>query len=237
MYSYNHPGLSDLLLGIITSNCSGEKTEWLINQSKEIDSEKSILSAKKIFSLIARKIKRADIIIDAGDLEPELKNTGIASWDIQRLCRVWFLMQIEPLPKEIYVETIDNLFNDAEMHELAALYSALPYLAYPESWVSRCEEGIRSNLGNVLEAIMVANPYPAANLDDLAWNQLVLKAFFTEKDVSKIIGFEDRMNEKLINSLRDYAAERTAANRPVHEKIKEILELYKTNDNVHTLNK
>lgn len=237
MYSYNHPRLSDLLLKIITSNCSAEKTEWLINQIKEIDSEKGIPSTKKIFSLIARKIKRADITIDTEDLEPELKNSGIATWDIQRLCRVWFLMQIEPLPKETYVQTIDNLFNDAEMHELAALYSALPYLAYPDSWISRCEEGIRSNLGNVLEAIMVENPYPAANLDDLAWNQLVLKAFFTEKDISKIIGFEDRMNDKLINSLRDYAAERTAAGRQVHKKIKEILELYKTNDNVHTPNR
>jgi hypothetical protein len=132
-------------------------------------------------------------------------------------------MQINPFPKEHYVQTIDNLFKDAEMHELVALYSALPYLAYPESWISRCEEGIRSNLGNVLEAIMISNTFPAASLDDHAWNQLVLKAFFTEKDVSQIIGFEERMNTELIKSLKDYAAERTAANRPVHEKIKEIL--------------
>ena len=63
------------------------------------------------------------------------------------------------------------------MNELVALYSALPLLAYPEAWVHRCTEGIRSNIGPVLEAIMIANPYPSENLSEAAWNQVVLKAF------------------------------------------------------------
>lgn len=226
MYNYNHSSYTSLLLGIINENCNLEKVNWLKDQAKESNLEVSVPLTKKSFSLISRQIKRIPIAIDSDEIKNKLKNTGIASWDIQRLSRVWFLIQIDPLPKENYIKTIDNLFHDAEMHELAALYSALPYLAYPESWVSRCEEGIRSNLGNVLEAIMISNPYPAANLDTPAWNQLVLKAFFTEKDVSKIIGLEERMNEELFVALGDYSAERTSAGRPVHEKIKELLEIY-----------
>lgn len=226
MYNYNHSNYTSLLLGIINENCNPEKVNWLKDQAKESNLEASIPLTKKSFSLISRQIKRVPIAIHSDETKNKLKNTGIASWDIQRLSRVWFLIQIDPLPKENYIKTIDNLFHDAEMHELAALYSALPYLAYPESWVSRCEEGIRSNLGNVLEAIMISNPYTAANLDTAAWNQLVLKAFFTEKDVSKIIGLEERMNEELFVALGDYSAERTSAGRPVHEMIKELLEIY-----------
>lgn len=226
MYNYNHSSFTALLLSLINKNCSPEKVNWLKEQAKEIQLNKSFLVIKKGFSLVSREIKRVPITIDSDDIKAELKNTGIASWDIQRISRVWLLMQINPLPKENYLQTIDNLFHDAEMHELAALYSALPYLAYPENWVLRCEEGIRSNLGNVLEAIMVSNPYPATNLDTPAWNQLVLKAFFTEKDISKIIGLDERMNEELFAALSDYSAERTSASRPVHDKIKELLEIY-----------
>ncbi len=227
MYNYNHSRYSDLFLSIINENCSLEQVNWLKDQSIKINLEKSISLTKKSFSLISRQIKRVAITIGSDEVKTELNKTGVVFWDIQRLCRVWFLMQINPLPKESYFKTIDNLFHDAEMQELSSLYSALPYLAFPESWVSRCEEGIRSNLGNVLEAIMVSNPYPADNLDTAAWNQLVLKAFFTEKNVSKIIGLEERMNEELWVALSDYSAERTSAGRPVHEKIKELLEIYK----------
>jgi hypothetical protein len=201
---------------------------WLINQAEVSNSAEPLSLTKKSFSLISRKVKRVNITIKSD--KTDLENTGVPSWDIQRLCRVWFLMQINPLLKDNYIKTIDNLFHDAEMHELAALYSALPYLAYPENWIFRCEEGIRSNIGNVLEAIMESNPYPAANLDTPAWNQLVLKAFFTEKDVSKIIGLNERMNEELSMALSDYTAERTSAGRPVHEKIKELIRNYKNKE-------
>jgi hypothetical protein len=77
---------------------------------------------------------------------------------------------------------------------------------------------------------MESNSYPAANLDTPAWNQLVLKAFFTEKDVSKIIGLNERMNEELFMALSDYTAERTSAGRPVHEKIKELIRNYKNKE-------
>jgi hypothetical protein len=96
------------------------------------------------------------------------------------------------------------------------LYSSLPLMAYPESWRRRCAEGIRSNIGQVLEAIICNNPYPSEYLDEPAWNQLVLKAIFTEKPVLEIIGLKKRMNRNLAQSLSDYAHERWAARRPVN---------------------
>ena len=105
------------------------------------------------------------------------------------------------------------------MNELADLYAALPVFAYPEIWVKRCAEGIRSNIGIVLDAIMYDNPYPAEYLDEAAWNQMVLKAFFTDKDVNRIIGLDERANAPLAATLIDYAHERWAAQRSVNVQL------------------
>jgi hypothetical protein len=103
----------------------------------------------------------------------------------------------------------------AEMNEQVALYSALPVLAYPEQWQRRCAEGIRSNIGMVLEAIMCNNPYPSETLEQAPWNQMVLKAFFTEKPIHQIIGLDERANKELAHILSNYAHERWAAHRSV----------------------
>jgi hypothetical protein len=89
-------------------------------------------------------------------------------------------------------------------------------LAHPELWVKRCSEGIRSNIGIVLEAIMYNNPYPSQNLEQAAWNQLVLKAFFTDKEIGKIVGIDQRANKELAYIISDYAHERWAAGRELN---------------------
>jgi hypothetical protein len=101
------------------------------------------------------------------------------------------------------------------VNELVALYSSLPLLAWPEQWTKRCAEGIRSNIGDVLESIMYYNPYPAARLDQAAWNQMVLKAIFTGKQIQFITGLDARANQELAYILSDYAHERWAAHRNV----------------------
>jgi hypothetical protein len=125
-------------------------------------------------------------------------------------------MQVNTEPKEKYISVIENLFLNAEMSELVALYSSLPVLAYAEAWKKRCAEGIRSNIGQVLESIICSNPYPSEQLDEAAWNQLVLKAIFTDKPLLEITGLEKRHNKNLAQSLIDYAHERWAAHRDVN---------------------
>jgi hypothetical protein len=105
------------------------------------------------------------------------------------------------------------------MNEQTALYSSLYFFAYPNLWQQRCAEGIRSNIGTVLEAIMYHNPYPAKYLGEKAWNQLVLKAFFTEKDINSIVGIDERSNAELAHTLLDYANERWAAHRQVNPQL------------------
>lgn len=145
---------------------------------------------------------------------------GGRSWRTDELARLWLLLQ--PVADESYPATVEALFRGAEIGETVLLYSALPLLPMPEAWVARCAEGIRSNVAPVLEALMYENPYPARYLDEGAWNSLVLKAFFTEKDVVRISGLRERANPRLSRMLQDYAAERRAAGRTVPEGLEAL---------------
>ena len=147
------------------------------------------------------------------DIRP---NLVLKDWTVDRLARVWLLMNVDASDREKYFRNIESLFMAAEVNELVALYSALPLLAYQEKWTARCSEGIRNNIGDVLKVIMCNNPYPSENLNEAAWNQMVLKAFFTDKPVEEIIGLDERANERLAKTLSDYAHERWAAHRNVN---------------------
>lgn len=215
MFDYDTERLRSVMLEIAQSNLSTEAWAWL-NEQLALTETSAINTS---FSLMPRKVGKAPIHIMASDVELiNIIKPGYAlnGWTADRLGRVCLLMHLDPSDQNKYFKTLENLFLAAEMTELVALYSALPVLAYPEKWRLRCAEGIRSNMANVLEAIMYENPYPSAQLDEPAWNQLVMKAFFTDKDVNRIYGFDDRANGELTRILSDYAHERWAAGRSVN---------------------
>jgi len=148
---------------------------------------------------------------------------SVEGWTMDRLARVWWLLQLPADDEIMYINTITQLFRAGEVNELVALYSALPALAYPEAWRFQATEGIRNNIADVQSAIMLRNPYPADYFDEAAWNQMILKAFFTDKDVTQIIGLDERKNVRLARTLVDYAAERRAAGRSLPSNIERLM--------------
>ncbi|MBX3256300.1 MAG: EboA domain-containing protein [Chitinophagaceae bacterium] len=206
-----------VLSEILRQNITGDAMEWLLEKSRA-DST----SFNTAFVMIPRKTGKRNISVtqqQQRDLAEYAPGLYVNDWLTDRLARVWLLLQLDSSDKERYIRQVENLFLTAEVNELVALYSALPLLAYPEAWAARCAEGIRSNIGDALQAIMCNNPYPAAYLSEPAWNQLVMKAFFTEKPVEKIIGLDKRANKELACILRDYAHERWAAYRTINPQI------------------
>jgi hypothetical protein len=204
------------LTKVIQANVSAEFWDWLQEKIANIENV-SIFNAS--FTVLPRKSGKA--IINISEQQSDLifsacNRFSVTGWTIDRLCRVYLLFNLNTADKDQYFKTIETLFSAAEMSEQVALYSALPLLNYPEIWKKRCAEGIRSNIGLVLEAIMYHNPYPAQYLDEAAWNQLVLKAFFTDKQVELITGIDERANQELAYILSDYAHERWAAGRTVN---------------------
>lgn len=210
--------VNEIIGAVVKNNISVEAEKWLEEFSQAKD-QATLLA--KVFVMLPRKTGKLPVAIS--DEQQEVLNAAgfgyINSWTIDRLARVWLLAGLDPGDKELLFSSINRLFLSAEVNEAVALYSALPFLPHPEIWAKRCAEGIRSNIGSVLEAIMENNPYPAANLDEAAWNQLVLKAFFTEKNIKLIVGLDQRANLQLALTLVDYAQERWAAGREVHPQL------------------
>lgn len=208
--------LKNYLEQIIKRQAAADSYTWLQEKVAAINQPAQFNLA---FAAIPRKTGKAIVHLseeEKATIQQLRRGFSIEGWTIDRLCRVWLLMQLDAADKETYLRTIENLFLTADMNEQVALYSALPVLDYPEHWQKRCAEGIRSNIGDVLQAIMCNNPYPAEQLPQPAWNQLVMKAVFTEKPVQQIIGLDGRRNEELAHILSDYAHERWAAHRTVN---------------------
>lgn len=212
MYNYDRTTVKSILEKILAGNINADAFAWL--------QESQAFNTK--FAVLPRKTGKAPIELEQEDsarLANLIPGFSIKGWAADRLGRAYLLLSLDAQDKDNYFRLIENLFLAAEVSELVALYSALPLYAYPEMWIKRCSEGIRSNIANVLEAIMYYNPYPSQYLDEAAWNQLILKAFFTDKVVGNIDGLDKRANKALAYIISDYVHERRAAGRDINPSL------------------
>ena len=219
--------LDSIFVSIIRKNLSEDAFSWLQTKAEGVRTEEKALQLNQAFSQLPKHAGKNLLQLSAEEsakINELYPGFSLENWSIDRLARVWLLMQVPIADKAYYLQKISGLFNASEMNEQVALYSALPFYAYPEEWIARTENGIRSNIGTVLEAIMYHNPFAATYLSENSFNQLVLKAFFTEKDVTKITGLYTRVNKALQDTLNDYVAERTAAHRTVEANIYQLID-------------
>ena len=202
---------------IITSHTSPEQAEWLRQKStaEPLELMTAFVSAPRFLEKRAVHTTQEQ----QWELNTEVPGFSVENWSLVRLCRVWLLTQLDPSDKETYVKNIETLFDTAEMNELVALYSALPLLSYPDQWLFRATDAVRSNMGFVFDAIALHNPYPEKHFSEAAWNQLVLKTIFNDKPIHFIEGLDNRANEKLAVTLSDFAHERWAAGRSVPPQV------------------
>jgi hypothetical protein len=231
----NSSALSDTLLNLIRQQPDPEKAvDYLTQQADAYRNQPTTAVFYRVFTAIPRFVGKQPVSISPDQVQEiqSLRNGfTVEGWSIDRLARVWWLLQLPSENESVYVNTIENLFKAAEMNELAALYSAIPVLKFPKHWRFQATEGVRSNMSPVQDALMLQNPYPAEQLDDPAWNQLVMKAFFCDKPVEQILGFEDRTNETLARIAVDYAHERQAAGRTIPTQLWTLVKPFVTDAN------
>lgn len=183
---------------LITQYATEKELNWL-------ESQKNIGVA---FVASSRFISKTAVPVNTLYKALEKPLSAEAFWPLDRLVRIYFLLQLSP-------ERINVLFDTAEINESVALYTSLPFLPNPEVWFYRATEAVRSNIGNIFEALAFENPYPSTYFTDLAWNQLVLKCIFNEKEIHKIEGLFERSNIDLALSISNLAHERWAAGRHI----------------------
>lgn len=218
--------VNQLLHNWLSQHISESALEWLGNKQSEIANgagEKCFFTA---FSAVHRYIGKQNLQLTSQDLEiaKNLLSDWVPShWRTDQVGRSLLLLALPNDNLEKYGRSLDQIFSNADMGELVVLYQSLPLLPYPEIHRKRAAEGIRSNMLVVFQAVALQNPYPANYLDDIAWNQMVLKAIFVDSPLDLIWGLDRRANPELAIMLINYVRERQAANRPVTAQLWQLV--------------
>ncbi len=79
-------------------------------------------------------------------------------WSVDQAARLLLLLARAKRPG--FAPVLDQLFVTADVGELVAFYRGLPLYPDPAAHLARAEEGARSNMKAVFEAVAHRNPYP-----------------------------------------------------------------------------
>lgn len=201
---------------------SPESLVWLNRKKEEIKQNAQEKTLFTSFSAVPRYLGKQKLELSAEELllaKELVTGWNPLNWNLDQVGRSLLILSFPYEEQDRYVATLDKIFAAADVGEAIALYQSLPLLPYPEKFRLRAAEGIRSNITSVFNAVALDNPYPATYLDDLAWNQMVLKALFIGSPLQPIYGLEKRNNPQLAQMLIDYARERLAAKRTVNPEL------------------
>ncbi|WP_198283117.1 EboA domain-containing protein [Aquimarina agarilytica] len=222
---------------IVHSKLFQEELNWLNANSSLIKKDEQGNQFILNYSLIFRFISKDKIEWSTKELlflKKQYPSFSEEDWNKQSLCRS--LLMIE-LPVENSKVILKKLVETCSINEQEDFYKSLYFLKIAPELTSLVEEGIRTNVENVFDAIALNNPYAANYLSEEAWNQLVLKAIFMGRPLYKIYNLVVRNNEKLAVMLNNYIQERWSAGRKVSPEIWQLMLGYKHPDILITLKK
>jgi len=194
---------------------------WLASGSERLRSGAVDRDLYLLTSLVARHIGKEPLALTGAELDAASASRpgwDPGAWTLDQAARIYLLLASTSDGTEMS-RRLDRLCGAADVLELVAFYRGLPLYPDQPRYRLRAAEGVRSNMRVVFEAVAHCNPYPAEQLTEQAWNQLVLKALFVGSRLDPIVGLDARRNPTLARMLRDYAHERWAASRPVSPEL------------------
>jgi hypothetical protein len=194
---------------------------WLRDAAASIAGGGADRELYRSISIVSRMLGKAPLGLEPAELamaEAARQGWDPSPWTVDQAARVCLLLAAGA-DGDSFVRRLDQLCATADVDELVAFYRGLPLYPDPPRHRLRAAEGLRSNMKVVFEAVAHRNPYPAEQLPQDAWNQMVLKALFVGSPLHPIVGLDRRANEALAHMLGDYARERRAARRPVSPEL------------------
>ncbi|MGW5231698.1 EboA domain-containing protein [Streptomyces nodosus] len=122
-------------------------------------------------------------------------------------------------------DALTRIYRQGTADERRAVLHALAHLLPGPEAVPLVEDALRTNDTRLLAAAV--GPYAARHLDAHSWRHAVLKCLFTGVPVEEVADLAGRAagDAELARMLGDYAAERTAAGRPVPQGLHQVLAL------------
>jgi hypothetical protein len=211
-----------LLRHWLSARLASDAADWLDESGERVrggDGERALYLR---IGQVPRRLGNTPLQLDAAELAAA--QAARAGWDprdwtVDQAARLWLMLETSPTDGVAFARRLEQLCATGEVGELVAFYRGLPLYPAPERHAARCAEGVRSNMRVVFEAVAHRNPYPAEQLPEGAWNQMVLKALFVGSELQPIVGLDARRNPALAGMLLDYAHERWAASRTISPEL------------------
>jgi hypothetical protein len=207
-----------LLQTLLAERLGPPARQWMEQQTAKLRSQYTERSLFLAFSSAFRWAGKTPLALTAEEkvrVQQCRPGSTLEGWTLEELLRAYWLLLIPGEPENSYLSTLDKIFETADVSEASAAYKSLQFLPKPESLVKRAAEGVRTNMTVLLDAISLCNPYPADFMPEPSWNQLVMKAIFTERPLYQLYGADQRANQDLAGMLLGFAHERWAAGRYV----------------------
>jgi hypothetical protein len=169
------------------------------------------------FALAARKCGTAPLV-SAAELDaiesPECRRVAATTAD--EAGRIALLLDTNAkLSAAEMFDLAEDCFRHGDNGERRAVLCSLSLLQEPERYIELAAQACRSSVQTVFDALACENPFPAATLPEIYFNQMVLKCLFTEVPLARVQGLAARITPELARMAEGYASERRAAGRSV----------------------
>jgi hypothetical protein len=204
-----------------------EAIAWL---DIELDRQQNIVDDRRLavaLGLAGRKVGRADLSLSDAELAAARdlrRGWQPGLWGADEAARVALVLASYRGDDQAFAARIDRLCAAAEVTELVACLKGFAVFPAAAALEARAREGVRASMRPPFEAIACHNPYPFDYFDQAAWNQMVVKCVFTGASIETIVGLRERRNLDVVQMLRDFAAERRAAGRPLPQAVHEYVD-------------
>ncbi len=210
-----------VLDGLLARRLDPASLEWALAAQAEIAAGVSPDRFAALISLASRHGRGGPL--ECGEAERAAAAALLEGWDpaywtrLEAL-RAALVLARGDLAEDSGARAIEDAFRYADVGEACALYRSLCLLPRGERFLSRAREGLRSNMTALFVAIACDQPYPFLHLDELGWNQMVIKALFVGAPLWRVFGLDRRLGPELARMALDLVDERRSAGRAVpHE--------------------
>jgi hypothetical protein len=194
--------------------------DWLAQAEQRLATCDDVSGTLAILSArAARKIGPGTLDATAAAIPTPLGDVSIDGWslaDVARTCLLCKALEREPSRLRPLVEA---LFRNGDEVERAVIAKAAALLDPHTELKPLILEAGRANSQQLIRAVALRNPYPAAHYTDPEFNQMILKALFLGLPIQDVVGLRARANAELSRMCEDYCDERIAAERSVPANI------------------
>jgi hypothetical protein len=217
--------MPDPYLDLIVRRAGAAEADWLRAALERAGSGRDGGAWRAAYAGAARRFGAAELKLAAQE-RTELAAAGLqapASRTLEQLARALLLRAaLAGVPPAEHESLVRGVYQRADTRERAALLLALLLLPDPARFAPTAVDACRTHVQEVFEAIACENEYPARHFAEPAFNQLVIKALFSDVPLTRIAGLADRIAPELVRMARDYASERRAAGREVSSDLQWI---------------